>query len=102
MPQPDDFLVKREKKAAEDHPAEGAQFAWFGPVDAHDQRHRFLVVREEGDELSLVPGTEAKFKVGLRALRWKGAKSEDPKEVPGTFLVVKTTARRVDLRRAKA
>jgi hypothetical protein len=103
MPQPNDFLVKREQKQTEAHPGEGgAEFAWFGPLEAHEQRHRFLVVKEAGDDVSLVPGTEAKFKVGLKALRWKGAKSEDPKEVPGTYLVVKTTGRRVDLKKLKA
>jgi hypothetical protein len=97
MPQPNDFLVKREQKAAEAHPADGAAFAWFGPVDAADQRHRFLVVREEGDTLSVVPGGDAKFKSGLRAWRWKSGKSEDASEVPVSYLVIKTTARRVDL-----
>jgi hypothetical protein len=97
MPQPNDFLVKREQKAVEAHPAEGADFVWFGPVDAPDQRHRFLVVREDGDALSVVPGGEAKFKAGLRAWRWKSGKSEDAAEVPVTYLVIKTTGRRVDL-----
>jgi hypothetical protein len=101
MPQPNDFLIKREQKQAAEHPAEGASFVWFGPVDAPDQRHRFLVVKEAGDDLSLVPGADAKFKVGLKAWRWKAQKSEDPKEVPGTYLVVKTTGRRVDLKKLK-
>ena len=101
MPQPNDFLVKRETKASEAHPADGAQFTWFGPVDAPEQRHRFLIVREDGDTISLVPGGEAKFKAGLSAWRWKAGKSEDPAERPVGYLVVKTTARRVDLRRSR-
>ena len=99
MPQPNDFLVKREQKIADAHPASEAQFAWFGPVDAADQRHRFLVVREAGDDVSVVPEGEARFKVGLKAWRWKGPKSEDAAEKPSTYLVVKTTARRVDLKK---
>ncbi len=38
------------------------------------------IVRDGGDILSLVPGADAKFKVGLKAWRWKGAESEDAAE----------------------
>jgi hypothetical protein len=100
MPQPNDFLVKRnEQTVATGKAAEGAPLAWFGPVDAGDQRHRFLVVREAGDDLSVVPGGEARFKTGLKAWRWPGPVQEGVKDEPTTYLVVKTTARRVDLKK---
>lgn len=104
MPQPsrvptNDFLVRRTEKAETAHPSADATFAWFGPVDAPEQRYRFVVVRDTGADISVVPGADAKFKVGLKAWRWKGPESEDAAEKPVVYLVVKTTARRVDLKK---
>ncbi|MCG3135178.1 MAG: hypothetical protein HMLKMBBP_02684 [Planctomycetes bacterium] len=104
MPQPNrvqssDFLVRRAEKADAALPATDGTFTWFGPVDAPEQRYRFVIVRDSGAEVSVVPGSDAKFKVGLKAWRWKGPQSEDAAEKPGVYLVVKTTARRVDLKK---
>jgi hypothetical protein len=96
MPQPSDFLVKRNEKNAMASPAGEAVFAWFGPVDVQD-RYRFLVVREAGDDVSVAPISDAKFKVGLKAWRWK----EREGGTPETYVVVKTKPTRVDLRRVK-
>ncbi len=90
---PHDFLTSRKEQA---QPAEEAQFAWFGPPDA-DERYRFLIVRESGDDISLLPNSEARFKRGLRAWRYEAAEGGDPE----VWVTVKTTARRVDLRRVK-
>lgn len=91
----DDFLVKREKKAEETASPEGATFTYFGPVGVKD-RFRFLVVREEGDQVSVAPIADAKFKVGLDAWRWKEREGGSPE----TYVVVKTTHSRVDLKKA--
>jgi hypothetical protein len=94
MPQPNDFLVKREEKTAQKNPAEEAVFTYFGPLGT-TQRFRFLVLREAGDTISLLPGADARFKVGLKALRWdqlEGGAST-------SYLVLKTKANRIDLRR---
>jgi hypothetical protein len=91
----DDFLVKREKKADDAKAAEDANFTYFGPSGVQE-RFRFLVVREEGGEVSVAPITDAKFKVGLDAWRWKEREGGSPE----TYVVVKTTASRVDLKKA--
>jgi hypothetical protein len=96
MPQPNDFLVKRNEKNAAASPASDAVFTWFGPTDVQD-RWRFLVEREAGDDISVAPIQDAKFKVGLKAWRWK----EREGGTPETYVVVKTKPTRVDLRRAK-
>lgn len=96
MPQPNDFLVKRQEKNASASPDSGAVFTYFGPEDAQD-RYRFLVVREAGDDVSVTPITDAKFKVGLKAWRWKEPEGGSPE----VYVVVKTKATRVDLRRVK-
>jgi len=96
MPQPSDFLVKRNEKNAAASPAGDAVFTWFGPVDVQE-RFRFLVVREAGDDISVSPITDAKFKVGLKAWRWK----EREGGTPEPYVVVKTKPTRVDLRRLK-
>ena len=90
----DDFLVKREQKAAEKAAGEGGSFTYFGPVGVQD-RFRFLIVREDGDAISLQPISDAKFKVGLSAWRWQ----EREGGTPETYVVVKTVASRVDLKR---
>jgi hypothetical protein len=94
MPQPNDFLVKREEKSAAKNPAEEAVFTWFGPVGT-TQRFRFLVLKEAGETLSVLPGAEARFKTGLKALRWDAAEGGTSAE----YLVVKTKPNRIDLRR---
>jgi hypothetical protein len=94
MPQPNDFLVKREEKTAHRHPADDAVFTFFGPVGT-TQRFRFLVLKEAGDLLSLQPGGEARFKVGLKALRWDQVEGGTSSE----YLVLKTRPNRIDLRR---
>jgi hypothetical protein len=94
--QMDDFLVKREKKADELVQPGEATFTFFGPTGVQD-RFRFLVVREDGDLVSVQPIPDARFKVGLDAWRWK----EREGGTPETYIVLKTTANRVDLRRAK-
>jgi hypothetical protein len=96
MRQKDDFLVKREKKADEANAAAAATFTYFGPSGVQE-RFRFLVVREDADLVSVQPITDARFKVGLDAWRWK----EREGGTPETYIVVKTTANRVDLRRVK-
>ena len=93
----DDFLVQREKKAEAAANPEGALFTYFGPTGTQD-RFRFLVVREEGENVSVQPIADAKFKVGLDAWRWKEAKGGSPE----SYVVVKTTASRVDLRKMKS
>lgn len=96
MRQKDDFLVKREQKADAAVPADAATFTWFGPAGVQD-RFRFLVVREEGDLVSVQPIADARFKVGLDAWRWKEREGGSPE----TYVVLKTTSSRVDLRRTK-
>jgi len=97
MPQPNDFLVKRDEKNDKQHPAEEAVFTYFGPVGTTEarQRFRFLVLKEAGDTISVLPGTDARFKAGLKALRWEAAEGGKPT----TYLVVKTKANRIDLRK---
>lgn len=91
----DDFLVKREKKAADATASADAPYAYFGPVGVKD-RFRFLVVREEGENVSVQPIADAKFKVGLDAWRW----TEPEGGTAVRWIVVKTTPNRVDLRKA--
>ena len=95
----DDFLVRREKKADEAAASGDAAFAWFSPVGepGKGERMRFLVVRDAGDLVSIQPVTEVKFKVGLGAWRWKTAEGGAPE----SYLVLKTTASRVDLTKLK-
>ena len=90
MPQPSDFLVKRENQKTSDD----AVFTWFGPVGTA-QRYRFLVLKEAGDLVSILPGSEARFKTGLEALRWAAAEGGESTR----FLVLKTRPNRIDLRR---
>jgi hypothetical protein len=87
----DDFLVRRREKNA---PSDDAQFTWFGPAGT-DDRFRFLVTREQGDVISLLPTRDGRFKKGLVAWRWDAAEGGEPT----TYRTVKTTARRIDLRR---
>jgi hypothetical protein len=94
MPTPNDFLVKRDDKSAQKNPADEAVFTWFGPVGT-TQRFRFLVLKEAGDTLSVLPGAEARFKTGLKAVRWDQAEGG----TPTTYLVLKTKANRIDLRK---
>jgi hypothetical protein len=94
MPQPQDFLVKREDKSAQKNPASEAVFTYFGPVGT-TQRFRFLVLKEAGELLSVLPGAEGRFKSGLKALRWDQPEGGES----STYLVLKTRPNRIDLRR---
>jgi hypothetical protein len=94
MPQPNDFLVKREEKTAQKQASDEAVFTWFGPVGT-TARFRFLVLKEAGDLLSLLPGAEARFKTGLKAVRWDQAEGGEST----TYLVLKTRPNRIDLRK---
>ena len=94
MPQPNDFLVKREEKSAQKNPAGEAVFTFFGPIGT-TQRFRFLVLKETGDTISLLPGSEARFKTGLKAMRWDQAEGG----TSTNYLVLKTKANRIDLRK---
>jgi hypothetical protein len=94
MPQPNDFLVKREEKSGQKNPAEDAVFTYFGPVGT-TQRFRFLVLKEAGDLLSVLPGAEARFKTGLKALRWDAAEGG----TSTSYMVLKTKPNRIDLRK---
>jgi hypothetical protein len=90
---PDDFLVKRRAAAEEANPADEAVFTFFSPV-GEQQRHRFMVTREAGDLLSILPTSEARFKTGLQAWRWDEREGGEPR----TYLVTKTKPNRIDLR----
>jgi len=94
MSQPNDFLVKREEKSASKSPAGEAVFTYFGPVGT-TQRFRFLVLKEAAEILSVLPGSEGRFKTGLKALRW-----DEPEGGTSTpYLVLKTRPNRIDLRK---
>ena len=73
----DDFLVKRAEKVADAASGEGGTFTYFGPTGVQD-RFRFLVVRADGGALSVQPISDAKFKVGLDAWRWKEREGGTP------------------------
>src|SRR5262245_20254453 len=59
MPQPNDFLVKREEMTAHKNASDEATFTFFGP-EGTTQRFRFLVLKEAGELLSVLPGAEAR------------------------------------------
>ena len=94
MAQPNDFLVKRDEKSAGKNPADEAVFTYFGPVGT-TQRFRFLVLKEGGELVSVLPGSEGRFKTGLKALRW----DEPEGGSSTTYLVLKTRPNRIDLRK---
>ncbi len=95
MPQPNDFLVKRDEKSAQKNAGDDAVFTYFGP-EGTTQRFRFLVLKEAGDLLSVLPGAEARFKVGLKALRWNQAEGGES----SNYMVLKTRPNRIDLRKS--
>jgi len=88
---PHDFLTSRQEKAK---PSDEATFTYFGPEGAAD-RFRFLVTKEHDDLISVVPHTEARFKKGLLAWRWEDHEGGEPTP----YRTIKTTSRRIDLRR---
>lgn len=90
----DDFLVRRQEQA---RPADDASFTFFGPPGT-DERYRFLVTKEQGDLISVLPTRDGRFKKGLLAWRWEEAEGGEPTP----YRTVKTTARRIDLRRESA
>lgn len=69
-----------------------ANFTWFGPTDDDAIRFRYAVIREEAAEVSIQPG-EARFKKGLKALRWPDREGG----TSTTWLVAKTRPNRIDL-----
>ena len=71
-------------------------YSWFGPPDT-SERFRFSLVKEEGDLVSVQPGT-VKFKKGLICLRWTAEKGGESQ----LYVVLKTTPSRIDLKKAKA
>ncbi len=89
----DQFLTQRQESEA---PDEAAEFAWLSPPGQNDGRVRFLVTKESGDELSVLPGQQGRFKKGLRAWRWKDDEVTDGHEI---YVCVKTRHNRIDLRR---
>ena len=89
---PKDFLISRQKERA---PSEETEFAWFGPPHSVE-RFRFVITREDGDTVSIIPG-EGKFKRGLTAWRWDGPEGEDGEST--SYVTVKASSRRIDLRR---
>ncbi len=91
---PHDFLTSRKDQ---ERPAEEATFTYFGPTDTAE-RFRFLVVRESDDLISVLPSTEGRFKKGLTAWRWDEAEGGEPT----VYRTMKTTPRRIDLRRESA
>ena len=72
--------------------SESGNFAWFGPVEDGGIRFRYAVIREEGAEISIQPG-EARFKKGLKALRWPDREGG----TSTTWMVAKTRPNRIDL-----
>ena len=89
--QPHDFLTSRQKQ---EKPAEEANITYFGPEGVTD-RFRFLVSKEIDDIVSVVPHNEARFKKGLIAWRWDEPEGGEPTP----YRTIKTTSRRIDLRR---
>lgn len=71
-------------------------YGWFGPPDT-TERFRFSLIKEEGDLLSVQPGT-VKFKKGLTCLRWESEKGGESQ----LYLVLKTTPSRIDLKKSSA
>ena len=94
MARQNDFLIKREDNNALAGATDTSTFTYFGPVGT-TQRFRFVVLKEGGDLLSVLPGAEARFKVGLRALRWDAPEGG----VSTTYMVLKTRPNRIDLRK---
>jgi hypothetical protein len=74
--------------------APAGSFGWFGPPET-TERFKFAVIKEEGETLSLQPGT-VKFKKGLTCLRWTEEKGGDSQ----LYVVLKTTPARIDLKKA--
>ena len=91
---PRDFLTTRKEQAK---PAEQATFTYFGPPGS-EERFRFLVTRESGDLISVLPSNDGRFKRGLLAWRWEEAEGGEPTP----YRTMKTTPRRIDLRRESA
>ena len=90
MANPDQFLRKREVGTAED-----AVFTWLSPPSPGEQRNKFLLVKEGGDDISILPGSEARFKKGLRAWRFEQEEGGEHE----VYMVLKTRHNRIDLRR---
>ncbi len=84
--------VDRSKSGNKSQPTETAAYAWFSPVDAPELRLRYVVIKEEGDLLSIQPG-EGRFKTGLFALRWTDQREGTSRK----YRVAKTKPTRIDL-----
>lgn len=83
----------KPKEVPADAPKE--TYSWFGPPDTVE-RFRFAILKENGDEVSLQPGL-VKFKRGLTCLRWDAPENGTSQ----LYIVMKTTATRIDLKRMK-
>lgn len=88
-----DSLIRSRR--SDDDAADEAVFTWFCPPGEPDSRFRFLVVREDDRDLSILPGTDARFKTGLKA--WRFDEREGGEH--SVYLVTKTRHNRIDLRR---
>jgi hypothetical protein len=88
----DQFLSKRHDS---DPDADDAVWAWLSPPHPGEERVKFLVTKEDGDVVSILPGQEGRFKTGLRAWRWKEEEGGEHE----VYAVVKTKHNRIDLRR---
>jgi hypothetical protein len=73
--------------------APAGSYGWFGPPES-TERFKFAIIKEEGDQLSLQPGT-VKFKKGLTCLRW----TEEKAGTSSLYVVLKTTPSRIDLKK---
>ncbi|HMS18230.1 MAG TPA: hypothetical protein PKA37_15405 [Planctomycetota bacterium] len=72
--------------------ADGAQFAWFSPVEEPEHRLRYAVIKEEAGVLQILP-TEGRFKKGLDAWRFADEEAEEHT----VWTVAKVRPNRIDL-----
>src|SRR5262245_11897554 len=84
----------RTSEVPQDDPKD--TYSWFGPPDT-TERFKFSLIKEEGDLVSVQPGT-VKFKKGLTCLRWTAEKGGESQ----LYVVLKTTPSRIDLKKTKA
>ena len=97
MAKGDEFLRKREVENEKAAPSDAAEFAYFSPMGERKERFKFLVLKEDGADVSILPD-QGRFKKGLRAWRWEEAEGGDPT----SYLVLKTKSNRIDMRRLES